>query len=94
MLNETKIQRRFPRRRLLSKETLSTQNEINNLFQDFTRMLDKKLPDGRLKALTFTHLETSGMFAMKALEDEANSKLARAKRKKEEAENRESVEQE
>jgi hypothetical protein len=44
-----------------------TMSQVREAFMHLVSMLDGAIPEGREKALAFTALEESGMWAMKAL---------------------------
>lgn len=80
MLNETKIERRFPKHPAVPKTYVKRKNDMSDEYRKFARYLDDSMPDGRLKALALTNLEQSAMFALKGIDDEANAKAAKARK--------------
>ena len=75
MLDSDRLASRFPAfDDVISQTHVERKNEITSLYRDFAHFLDGKIKDGRLKALVMTNLETSCMYATKAIDDELIAK--------------------
>lgn len=66
MIGDSELQRRF-RYHTPGTFTQEEMEKIRAKFITLARYLDKNLPDGREKALAFTHLEETLFFVMASL---------------------------
>jgi hypothetical protein len=74
MLNDTEIANRFGFHKATvegENATIPQHRDLRIEFQRLAKILDEILPDGRAKAVALTELETTSMWAHKAVAEQA-----------------------
>lgn len=70
MLDEFKLKRRFPKTTHEDPRTTRRLDRMAEAYRNFAQAIDDSVKDGRLKSIAMTNLETSAMYASKAIVDE------------------------